>query len=62
MRQASGADSVGPAYDGIVEAWQGSRAEDSFKERPLVDRLVAPLPPEARILDLGCGSGEPIGG
>jgi cyclopropane fatty-acyl-phospholipid synthase-like methyltransferase len=61
MSSASEADSVGPGYDGIAEAWQRSRADDSFRERALVDRLVAPLPPGARVLDLGCGSGEPIG-
>jgi cyclopropane fatty-acyl-phospholipid synthase-like methyltransferase len=61
MNPAPGADAVGQGYDRIAEAWQRSRASDSFKERTLVDRLVAPLLPESRILDLGCGSGEPIG-
>jgi cyclopropane fatty-acyl-phospholipid synthase-like methyltransferase len=61
MKPAPGADSVGQSYDRIAEAWQRSRSGDAFAERTLVDRLVAPLPPGARILDLGCGGGEPIG-
>lgn len=54
------ADSPGAAYDAVADSWQRCRAESSFKERPLLERLLASLPPGARILDLGCGSGEPI--
>ncbi|MGQ0735037.1 MAG: class I SAM-dependent DNA methyltransferase [Acidobacteriota bacterium] len=61
MNTAPEADSVGEGYDRIAEAWQRARTGDSFKERALIERLVAPLPPKARILDLGCGGGEPIG-
>jgi cyclopropane fatty-acyl-phospholipid synthase-like methyltransferase len=60
MNPTTGADSVGQGYDSIAEVWQRSRAGDAFRERGLLDRLVAPLPPGARILDLGCGGGEPI--
>jgi SAM-dependent methyltransferase len=61
LRRAPEADAVAAGYDRIAEAWQRSRAGDSFKERALIERLVAPLPRNARILDLGCGGGEPIG-
>jgi cyclopropane fatty-acyl-phospholipid synthase-like methyltransferase len=61
MNPASEADPTGQSYDRIAEAWQRSRSGAAFTERTLVDRLVAALPPGARILDLGCGSGEPIG-
>lgn len=53
-------DSPGAAYDAVADSWRRCRTEGSFKERPLLERLLASLPPGARILDLGCGSGEPI--
>lgn len=38
------------------------RARDrSLFERPWLDRLLADVPPGGRVLDLGCGSGRPIG-
>src|SRR5262245_35224225 len=56
------ADQVTAAYDRIAPLWRADRAgtPESFRERRLVDRLVAPLPPGARVLDVGCGCGEPI--
>lgn len=39
--------------------WDGERNRDLF-ERPWLDRFLAPLRPGASILDIGCGSGEPI--
>jgi len=58
----SAADRVTAAYDRIALAWREDRlgAAEPFRERSLVDRLVAPLPPGARVLDVGCGCGEPI--
>lgn len=32
----------------------------SLVERPWLDRLLARVPPGGRVLDLGCGAGEPI--
>lgn len=40
--------------------WDRERGRSLF-EKPWLDRFVACLPPGARVLDLGCGSGEPIG-
>jgi trans-aconitate methyltransferase len=56
------ADRVTDAYDRIAPMWRADRlgAREPFRERALVDRLVAPLPPGARILDVGCGCGEPV--
>jgi SAM-dependent methyltransferase len=48
------------AYDRIADAWQESRAHGPFRERVLVERFIALLPAGGRVLDLGCGSGEPI--
>jgi SAM-dependent methyltransferase len=39
--------------------WDGERNRDLF-ERPWLDRFLAALQPGASILDIGCGSGEPI--
>ncbi|HEY5253909.1 MAG TPA: methyltransferase domain-containing protein, partial [Acidobacteriaceae bacterium] len=39
--------------------WDGERNRDLF-ERPWLDRFLAALRPGASILDIGCGSGEPI--
>src|SRR5688572_13724219 len=53
-------ESVSAAYDAIADAWHDARARGPFRERALVDRFVATLSSRARVLDLGCGSGEPI--
>jgi cyclopropane fatty-acyl-phospholipid synthase-like methyltransferase len=51
---------VSGSYDRIADAWQQARASGAFHERALVERFVAQLPVGARVVDLGCGSGEPI--
>ena len=42
--------------------WIRLREPGSLFERPWLDRFRALLPQSARILDLGCGSGQPIAG
>ncbi|MDT5270624.1 MAG: hypothetical protein QOH49_2810 [Acidobacteriota bacterium] len=45
-------------YDRIAEAWHaGARA---FTAKKYVDMLAGRLEPGASVLDLGCGTGEPI--
>ena len=46
-------------YERHALAWDGDRGRSLF-ERPWLDRLRALVAPGAPILDLGCGSGEPI--
>lgn len=46
-------------YDRHAEAWDRLRGRSLF-ERPWLDRFTALLPEAASILDLGCGSGEPL--
>jgi SAM-dependent methyltransferase len=46
-------------YQRHAVAWDKQRGRDLF-ERPWLDRFLALLPPGASILDIGCGSAEPI--
>lgn len=45
-------------YDSIAADWHAGRRR--FGARKYVDLLLARLRPGARILDLGCGTGEPV--
>lgn len=46
-------------YDRHAEAWDRHRPRVLF-ERAWLDRFVARIPPGGRVLDAGCGAGEPI--
>jgi cyclopropane fatty-acyl-phospholipid synthase-like methyltransferase len=46
-------------YEKNAAAWDAQRGRD-LHERAWLDRFIAHLPDGAGILDLGCGSGEPI--
>lgn len=46
-------------YDDNAAAWDAQRGRELF-ERPWLERFAALLPPGGEVLDLGCGSGEPI--
>jgi SAM-dependent methyltransferase len=50
------------SYDLIADEWHQNSYRDPRVERTLgyVDRLLAGLPPCVRVLDLGCGTGNPI--
>ena len=50
---------VGP-YERHAEAWDRVRAADPTRERAWIERFVAHLPVGGAVLDLGCGSGQPI--
>jgi len=49
-------------YDLIADEWHENSIHDARVERTLgyVDRLLDGLPPGATVLDLGCGTGNPI--
>ena len=51
-------DDVRRAYDAIAEGYAALR-DDEPPELSMLDDLLAELPPEARVLDAGCGSGAP---
>jgi SAM-dependent methyltransferase len=46
-------------YDRHAEYWDGVRGRNLL-EKPCLDKFLAQLRPGASILDIGCGSGEPI--
>jgi len=47
-------------YDLIASKWCKARTKLPLKDKELFELFMAPLPPKAKILDLGCGSGKPI--
>ena len=56
---SSEADNILEIYERHAEAYDRLRGRSLF-ERVWLDRLLALLPPRPRILDIGCGHGEPI--
>jgi SAM-dependent methyltransferase len=46
-------------YERHASAFDAERGRSLF-EKPWLDRFLALLPPGAAVLDIGCGSGEPI--
>ncbi len=53
-------DSVCKAYEKIADWMDEHRRRDLF-EKAWLDKAIALLPKESRVLDLGCGTGEPMG-
>ncbi len=51
--------SVGEIYEAIADWFDGAR-DRSLVEKGLLDALLAVLPPAPSVLDVGCGSGEPV--
>jgi SAM-dependent methyltransferase len=50
------------SYDDIAEQWHSNFRGQAYEDRVLsyVDKILEGLPPGARVLDLGCGTGKPI--
>lgn len=46
-------------YNNIAEWFDNHRSRDFF-EKPYFDKVISLLEPHAKILDIGCGMGEPI--
>jgi SAM-dependent methyltransferase len=46
-------------YERHARHWDRNRWRNLF-EKPWLDRFLAPLPADGSVLDMGCGSGEPI--
>lgn len=45
-------------YDDLAETYAAGR--HLFDTTPVLEEFARPLPPRARILDAGCGAGEPV--
>jgi SAM-dependent methyltransferase len=54
------AEQIIALYERHAHAWDGDRGRSLGLEKLWLDRFTALLPQGASILDLGCGSGEPI--
>lgn len=55
------ADDIVGLYERHAHHWVTDRSRTGVSfEKPWLDRLIAVLPAGKKILDLGCGSGEPI--
>ena len=50
------------SYDLIADKWHANSRDQDYLERALgyVDRILRDVPPNAEVLDLGCGTGVPI--
>ena len=55
----SAADNIIGLYERNAVAWAKGRAGVVF-ETPWLERFKAMLPPSGSVLDIGCGSGDPI--
>lgn len=55
------ADRIVGLYDRHASTWDTVRSRSLF-ELPWLERFRALLPPTGSVLDIGCGSGEPIAG
>ncbi|MEZ2696114.1 class I SAM-dependent methyltransferase [Hafnia alvei] len=62
----SPADNIIPLYQQNSAFWDsqrnGARGDSPRCEVPWLERFLAQLPANGHILDIGCGSGEPIAG
>jgi ubiquinone/menaquinone biosynthesis C-methylase UbiE len=46
-------------YQKIADWFDKNRSREFF-EKPYLDKVISYLKPDSKILDLGCGMGEPI--
>lgn len=53
-------DEVVRLYERHAEAWDSDRRAELTLERAWIERFAAFLPPGGAVLDIGCGSGQPI--
>ena len=51
---------VEEGYDRIAEEYAVARRKLGRRDKKYLDRLLERLPEGSRIMDLGCGSGEPV--
>jgi trans-aconitate methyltransferase len=54
------ADLIVEHYERHAQAWDADRRSVPWLDRPYLDRFVALSPDSGKVLDLGCGGGEPV--
>ena len=54
------ADRIIGHYERHATAWDEDRARGTWNDKPWHDRFIAMLSKGASVLDLGCGSGNPV--
>ena len=47
-------------YERRALAWDADRRKASWNDKCWIDRFISLLPADAKVLDLGCGGGEPV--
>src|SRR5687767_15672907 len=60
MSEAGRPEHIVDLYQRHADAWDRTRRTELIIERAWMERLTALLQPGASILDVGCGSGQPI--
>lgn len=58
----SAANGIIDLYSRRATEWDADRGRGLTTEKPWLDLFLSHVPPTGQVLDLGCGSGEPIGG
>jgi len=59
MSKKTGPEAILPSYEAEAAGWAQTRNQELW-ERPALEACVAGRAPGLRVLDLGCGSGQPI--
>src|SRR5690348_10123596 len=54
-------DDITSLYERHADTWDRARTADLIIERKWLDRFSALIPSGGSVLDVGCGSGQPIG-
>ena len=57
---AGEAERIHDLYERHARAWDKDRSRSLF-EKAWLDKFLSLIAPDPRVLDIGCGSGEPIG-
>src|SRR5690606_30125322 len=60
MAMPPGADEIIQLYERQADAWDRNRSVAPILERKWLERFATLLPSGGCVLDLGCGSGQPI--
>jgi len=57
---ASDADTIIGLHERHANAWERNRGGELILEKHWMDRFAAQLPAGGSVLDIGCGTGQPI--